>query len=1195
MAKYRLWNRLVQGILCTAIIILLSNTLTLLEENESAYPSNIEVNDPSSAAPGVREPGTRASPMVTITDSNVEYAIIAPQDFTAGLGELANWHSGLGIRTKVYSMTTVEGFPGDDLQQRIHNFLDDLNSTSPSLKYALLVGDHDLIPARYLWAGADPWNLDYSYISDNYYACLGGNWDANGNGIYGEFGEEDWTPDIYVGRIPIDNAGEVPGMVDKIINYRTSPPSGDWIKRMNVWTSVMVPPNGASYKSYKDNAFKIHQSLDNRLPAGMNKYYLADYTTMEGGNYTLDDDNFTRYKAKQQFDGGAALMTFAGQAFYDEGESAPPMDNALANYQGDGTANSWAISYNYDDCDSAANGGKLTFSFIASCDTLNFSETDDSNLERLNTKPTGGVISQIGCSGRSWRGEDPGVSRGNWWMIDKFWQLFFQNDCQPADAFYEMKMIYARDILPPFLEPEPSPLAHGIKCNLFGYNFLGDPALDIWTAPPKQFKNTAITLWEGNHWLNMTVEDEYSQPVPNARVTILLNGKYSSAVSDASGRVSVPYEMTMGDNPGVSFHANGIIPKTITANVEASPADLLLSGNIAFSNPTPGVGSDVVITALVRNSGDMTANAVKVGFYMNEFSGENLIDGPVDVSSISAGTGKEATLTWTATAGVTSIVVVVDPDDDVTESNEENNMDVREISVIAADLAFDVLTLSSSQGYNVSTIGSTTISIFTHNQGELRAENIRFNVYSEAVLPGNRIGQEFEVGYMDPGEETNVNIPVTPRAGYRLCLIVVDPDNTIPEMNETNNIITFYMFGNQPPVLSIGELENIELEPTEQQYWIDLEDAISDNDTKKDELNIYVTYDDREDVTVTFNPPFDIHILFEETFVGKFTLIITLRDGRSEIVKSINLSKAAINDPPVIDPIHDMKVQVGDLFALTVTVVDEDAANVSFSDDSPFFDIGPNSGKIEFIPGPSHIGSYLVTIRAMDPQGLDANYSFNLTVKKRYQAPELTGTKDLTAKLGEEFTFNVAYEVDEAWADDLNFSVTGPFVSIDDSGKVSFTSTKKMMDGKTRKEFIFTVTISDGKGEGVGDYSIMVIGSEKDVKTEEDSKSGKILTYVFIAVGAIVLIVLVIVVLVILKRKRTEAAMLKAWEMRRVSSNADKEREKKIGDLPGFGRPGPSREIYDDASKDIHDDTSQKEDISFMGDDYDGYAGEFED
>ena len=563
-------------------------------------------------------------------------------------------------------------------------------------------------------------------------------------------------------------------------------------------------------------------------------------------------------------------------------------------------------------------------------------------------------------------------------MIDKFWQLFFQNDCQPADSFYEMKMIYARDILPPFLEPTPSPIAHGIKCNLFGYNFLGAPALDIWTASPKQFKNTAITLWEGNHWLNMTVEDEVSQPVPNARVTIKVNGKYSSATSDASGKVSVPYEMSMGDSPSVSFHANGIIPKTVAANVEASPADLVISGSIALSDPTPGVGSEVVITALVRNSGDMTASNVKVGYYMNEFSEENLIDGTVDLGSISAGTGKEAVLTWTATSGVSDIVVVVDPEDDIPESDEDNNMGAREISVIAADLAFDVTTLTSTDGYNVSTIGSTTISIFTHNQGELRAENIRFNVYSEAVLPGNRIGQEFEVGYMDPGDETNVNIPVTPRAGYRLCLIVVDPDNTIPEVNETNNIVTFYMFGNRPPELSIAELENIELEPTAQEYWIDLEDAISDEDTKKDELNVYVTYDDHDHVTVTFSPPFDIHLQFNEKFVGKFTLVITLRDGRSEIAKTINLTKAAVNEPPVIDAIPDMQVQVGDLFALTVTVVDEDIGNVSFTDDALIFDIGANSGKIEFIPGPSHIGTHLITIRAMDPQGLDANSSFNL-------------------------------------------------------------------------------------------------------------------------------------------------------------------------------------------------------------------------
>lgn len=1201
-----------------AILLLVLSSYTVHPVRSGPGKDMSSASDPSSVMHGPRDDHTgpedsrAGSPMMSITDSTVDYAILAPQDFTAGLQPLADWHSKYGIRTKVYSMDDVQGQTGVDTQEKIHKFLQNLNATSPYLRYVLLVGDHELIPSRYMYVGAHVWDLDYSYISDHYYACLGSSWDTNHNGTYGEFGEEDWTPDVYVGRIPIDQASEVSGMVDRIINYRTYPPSNDWIKRMIVWTSVMVAPNSGSYQSHKDNAYKIHSYMDRSLPSAMDKVYLADYTELEGGNYSFGNDNFTRSNARSQLNDGAALLTFAGQAYYDE--SVPPQDNSLAHYSGDGSnPNSWSISYNYEDADQAANGGRLPFAFVASCDTLNFSESDDSNLERWNTIATGGVIGQIGNSGRSWRGEETHASRGNWWMIDEFWEQFFRNDGKAADAFYKMKETYARDILPPFLDPTPAPIAYGMKCNIYGYNFLGDPALDIWHSRPRTFKPVSVTLWEGTNWLNLTVRDVYSTPVPNARVTVQLGNTYSTAVSDGSGNVSVPYQMSLGDSPRVSFHANGLIPMSVDADVQDEPADLTMIGGVSLSEDEPCVGTSISLSVNVKNVGAKQAAGVKVGMYEGTFHEDNLIGELALVGTIAAGDVKQASVEWDVSLSVNRIIAVVDPEDDVLESDEDNNRAQREITVVGADLTLEAITLSSSAGYNVSTAGSTEISIFAHNDGGMGAEDVSFNVYWEEVGAGNRLGQEFTLPNMAPGAQTNVKIEITPRAGYSRYVVAVDPDNEIPEMNETNNYVTFNIFGNQPPLLDTTEWENVTLKDEEIVYNIDIEGSISDPDTKLEDLIVSVTHGEKAGVSVLFTPPYDIEVSFAEDFEGEVKLEVRVSDRYSPVTGSINITRLAVNLPPVIKPIPDETVMVGEMMTVRVMVSDEDPGNVTFTDDTVLFIIGGTTGLIEYIPSAGHVGTHAVRITATDPKGKNHTIVFNIIVEPRFSAPNIKGKTDHTLELGKMLTFDVEYEVDERRKDGVSFSCSRPGVNVDDNGTVTFLPTKKMMDGKYSQVFDFIITLDDGTEIDTQKYTVSVIdkGGGGENNGDKEGSLGDYLGIILGGTGFVMLAVLVVILLVRRSRKKKmEQRLMAAWSKPREEFREEPRKEDsvgEVGDLPAYGEADDTAEEMPSAGsaqasyEDLYGSLPEKgtEKVGFeLDDDLDGgdeYDDEYDD
>lgn len=117
------------------------------------------------------------------------------------------------------------------------------NYVAMRIRYVLLVGDPTPgtgdLPMKMCWPN---FSSDYyrECPTDYYYADLTGNWDLDGDGNYGEEGADagvngvDFTPEVYVGRIPVyPDAGwetTLAGIIQKTIRYENST-STAWRKK----------------------------------------------------------------------------------------------------------------------------------------------------------------------------------------------------------------------------------------------------------------------------------------------------------------------------------------------------------------------------------------------------------------------------------------------------------------------------------------------------------------------------------------------------------------------------------------------------------------------------------------------------------------------------------------------------------------------------------------------------------------------------------------------------------------------------------------------------------------------------------------------------------------------------------------------------------------------------------------------------
>jgi hypothetical protein len=150
------------------------------------------------------------------------YLIVTDEGMAAKAQVLADWKTKKGLKAAVVTTSYIEAnYAGRDSAEKVRTCIKDYYENKGT-QYVCLIGTNSIIPVRKVY---DP---DYEVAegdglvpTDNYYGCLDGDFNADGDGYWGEYPDDDvdWVYDVYVGRIQVSSAAALAEVVDKTLCY----------------------------------------------------------------------------------------------------------------------------------------------------------------------------------------------------------------------------------------------------------------------------------------------------------------------------------------------------------------------------------------------------------------------------------------------------------------------------------------------------------------------------------------------------------------------------------------------------------------------------------------------------------------------------------------------------------------------------------------------------------------------------------------------------------------------------------------------------------------------------------------------------------------------------------------------------------------------------------------------------------------
>ena len=183
----------------------------------------------------------------TVEGQPARYVIITGDELAQSFKPLADARTRGGLPALVRTMSEViAAHPvAFDDAERVR--LDLRDAWLAGAQWVLLGGGPGVVPQRYarttFFGGQD-------LLTDLYFQCLEGTWDADGDHLYGEgfFSSSlpgdsaDLGPDVWLGRVPVLTPGEARRFVNKTLRYERTP-AGDFGNRSLECAEVLFPQN----------------------------------------------------------------------------------------------------------------------------------------------------------------------------------------------------------------------------------------------------------------------------------------------------------------------------------------------------------------------------------------------------------------------------------------------------------------------------------------------------------------------------------------------------------------------------------------------------------------------------------------------------------------------------------------------------------------------------------------------------------------------------------------------------------------------------------------------------------------------------------------------------------------------------------------------------------------------------------------
>jgi len=542
----------------------------------------------AAAMPTLRAPAAHAGAFLptyapSLDGSAVEYLVLTEANMAPEFARLAAWKTAKGVPAVVRTLddVRVSAVHGCDLAETVRNYLRDAYQLW-GVQFVLLGGDTDIIPARVAamrLADFDP------PISELYYSCLDGNWNADGDALFGEppatgvAGDDaDFFAEVYLGRAPVSTPAEAALFVDKTLRYE-QPLGGDFQHKFLFLAEVLFPttydPDGPPPTS--DGAL-FAEEIAALLPAGMQATKLYERRQFWPGSEPL-----TRLDATQAIDAGYGTVVHIGHGY------------RYTLSCGDG-------SLDVGDANNLANGARGGLFYLLNCTAAAFDF--ESMAEALLGNPEGGATVVVGASREAF----PAAAR--FYQRAFFEQLYTLGERRVGVAMTRSRHSY----LTPNL-PAVERWTHLV------YTLLGDPELPMWSrAANLQVDGVPAALAIGVQQVALTVRDA-DGPLANALVCFAKDqDEYRTARTGADGVAVLTLEphttgsMHLTVTRADHFPVQRVVPVTTAAGglvlVGLDLADDGAGSGVGNQDGQLDAGETVTLRLPLRNAGSSTRTGI---------------------------------------------------------------------------------------------------------------------------------------------------------------------------------------------------------------------------------------------------------------------------------------------------------------------------------------------------------------------------------------------------------------------------------------------------------------------------------------------------------------------------------------------------------------------------------------------------------
>lgn len=516
------------------------------------------------------------------------YLLITADSLVSSFLPLLNWKTKKGVRAKVITIEEVDSlYSGSSLQVKLKRCLFDQYNNG--LEYVLLGGDDTIVPVMGCYGKVIGVAKDKTIPTDLFYACFSGrfDWNANEDDIIGGVSDSvDFSPSIYVSRIPIRTIDDVTVFVNRQLRYEQNTNSETWNKSIlmsgtKLWNYCSDNPSISDAQAKSENLYL--QSIEPYWNGQRKRFYDTYTDFSSNSNYQFNATNLL-----QQLNNGYGFVDVV-----THGHQTNWVTDSIGVFD---VVNAYSIVSNHP-----------TVITTMACFTNAFDDSDNGGhldpclSEAIIRNPNSNVVAYLGCSRQGWGYNSCDSTLGKSLQYEaSFYKYLFSNTVKNRNWARIVALAKAEQVAKCYDDG-------GYRWLQMGLNPIGDPEMPIYIDTPRSFDMSSITFLNNGIVLN-TGE-------PDCRVCIMSKSDNGTSVYNVYEDVqNVEYS---GNNQDLSIciTKQNFVPKVYDTSEIIYIQNEEITDDVIFEGSRIFVGTNVTN---LKPSGNVSISNCNVIMKANE-------------------------------------------------------------------------------------------------------------------------------------------------------------------------------------------------------------------------------------------------------------------------------------------------------------------------------------------------------------------------------------------------------------------------------------------------------------------------------------------------------------------------------------------------------------------------------------------------